>query len=86
MKWGNIAYYGAMSRLESWYVVKDIGCGERHEISGSNDVQMINPSPTAIPSSGAAWIMYILKIYIQMKMPCLITEIADTHNASSSLC
>ena len=41
---------------------------------------MINPSPTAISSSGAAWLIYILSIYIQMKMACLVMEIGmQTH-------
>lgn len=43
----------------------------RHKIRGSNSLQMINPSPTAISLCGAAWLIYILSIYIQMKMACL---------------
>lgn len=61
-----------LSYLESWY--KDIGCSVR-QITGANGVQMINPSPTAISSSSAAWPIYILNIYIQMKMACLVMEI-----------
>jgi len=51
-----------------------------HEISGSNREQVINPSPRAVCSSGAAWLIYILSIYIQMKMACLVMEIGmQTH-------
>lgn len=51
-----------------------------HEISGSNSVQMISPSPTAISSSSAAWLIYILSINIQMKTTCLVIEIGmQTH-------
>lgn len=52
MKLGNIAYI--MSYLESWYVVKDIGCSERHEIAGWNGVKwysqayQLSPPPVHI--------------------------------------
>lgn len=36
---------------------------------------MINTSPTDISSSGAAWLIYTLSIYIQMEMTCLVVEI-----------
>lgn len=50
------------------------------DISGSNSVQMIRPSPSAISSSGAAWLIYILSINIQMKTACLVVEIGmQTH-------
>ncbi len=64
-----------VSYLESWYVVRDIICAEHHEICGSNAVQLINQSPAAISSSTAARRIYILSIYIQMKMVCLVMEI-----------
>lgn len=58
---------------------KDIECSTR-QITGPNGVEMIKPSPTANPSSGAAWPIYILSIYIQMKMTCLVMEVGmQTH-------
>lgn len=37
---------------------------------------MINASPTDISSSsGAAWLIYTLSIYIQMEMTCVVMEI-----------
>lgn len=36
---------------------------------------VINASPTDISSSGAAWLIYTLSIYIQMEMTCVVMEI-----------
>lgn len=36
---------------------------------------MINASPTDISSSGAAWLIYTLSIYIQMEMTSVVMEI-----------
>lgn len=36
---------------------------------------VINACPTDISSSGAAWLIYTLSIYIQMEMTCVVMEI-----------
>lgn len=48
--------------------------------SGSNRIEMISISSPATSSSSAAWLIYILSIYIEMKMACLDMEIGmQTH-------